>query len=350
MQQKIMNWACIFVVFATIIAMYHMVSYGKERELIYITGDSLVEDSSFDYGNASYVEAEFAVQKIQSGDANVIISCTKGIQESKVHITNDYINQLIILEISDTDLFVNELSPILDSGNYVQNASLYCSEEKVYVILYMSGLYEYSVTYKTNMIYFDFYSPKDLYEKIVVIDPACGGDEIGLSSGKIQEKDITLDVSLIVQTKLEELGYKVYYTRTSDRTVSDEMRLRLINESMADMTIRISIGSSTDLEEHGVKALYNSYYFIPNFSSIELADKILKNVVLQTETNALGLEQALEEDTVVMGATVPVTEIQIGMMSNELEREWLQKNGYLEVVAQGIVAGIIESFQYLNGE
>ncbi len=350
MQQKILNWACIFTAIIAAVSLYIMVSYGKERELIYINADLVEENLELDYSAMSLRQEEFIIQKIQSADANVMLSCTNGIQESKVHIINDYVNQLMILEIEDVDIFSQGLNPISDTGNYIQGAIAYYTEDGVYVVMHMNGLYEYSVTYKNNVAYFDFYAPSELYEKIVVIDPAEGGSKIGLSRGKVREKEVALEVALKVQAKLEELGYKVYYTRTSDCAVSEELRLRLMNESMADLAIRIGIGSSTDISKHGMKALYNESYFIPEFSSVELANCILKNVVSKTQTKAIGLEQATENDVVVMGGTVPVTEIQIGMATNEMENEWLQKEGYLNIVSEGIVEGIIESFEQLDGK
>ena len=58
--------------------------------------------------------------------------------------------------------------------------------------------------------------PENVYD--IVIDAGHGGSDIGENSGKITEADVTLEYAKLLQTSLEEKGYKVFLTRNDDNT------------------------------------------------------------------------------------------------------------------------------------
>ena len=74
--------------------------------------------------------------------------------------------------------------------------------------LYANFAYIIISNNKNNNLYVSFLSPKEVYDKIVVIDPACGGGNDGLVVEGIREKDITLEIAQKLKEKLDK-GYKL---------------------------------------------------------------------------------------------------------------------------------------------
>ena len=66
---------------------------------------------------------------------------------------------------------------------------------------------------------------------VVCLDPSKGGKDTGVSSSGRKEKDINLEMALDIKSKLESDGIEVVMTRTSDRDVTDEERVKICNSS-----------------------------------------------------------------------------------------------------------------------
>lgn len=83
--------------------------------------------------------------------------------------------------------------------------------------------------------------------KTIVIDPGHGGTDPGKQNSrfKLDEKDLTLDVSLRLKKLLEILGYRVVLTRTTDKRFSNNpivdlpLRAELANKEAADLFVSI---------------------------------------------------------------------------------------------------------------
>ena len=65
----------------------------------------------------------------------------------------------------------------------------------------------------------------------VVVDAGHGGADPGAVSGGLQEKDFTLDASLYMYERLQQLGIPAVLTRNSDENLSRTERLRRANEA-----------------------------------------------------------------------------------------------------------------------
>ena len=73
----------------------------------------------------------------------------------------------------------------------------------------------------------------------IVIDAGHGGRDPGAEGNGLQEKDINLDIAKKVQKLLEEAGYKVIMTRTTDTFLELKERSSLANNSNADLFVSI---------------------------------------------------------------------------------------------------------------
>src|SRR5690606_20569048 len=66
-------------------------------------------------------------------------------------------------------------------------------------------------------------------KKTVVLDPGHGGSDPGAVAGKVQEKDLNLQVAKILKGMLDEAGLTVYMTRSEDKYVGLYTRADIAN-------------------------------------------------------------------------------------------------------------------------
>lgn len=219
------------------------------------------------------------------------------------------------------------------------------TDEVFWLKFKLNDIYEYHSIFEDGKLYVDFISPKEAYDRIVVIDPAYGGDVTGAVSGELESKDVTLDIARALKEKLDKTDIKVYYTRMDDSNPSDENRIDLTNTVKADLMIRIEVNSNEDTKIYGTEAVYNGKFFIPGFGSPELADLLERNVATQISGKANGLVDSTDEDVVINRATVPAASIRVGYISNGQEAILLGREDYIDKIAEGIYMAIMEAYE-----
>ena len=77
----------------------------------------------------------------------------------------------------------------------------------------------------------------------VVVDAGHGGADPGAVSSGLQEKDFTLDASLYMYERLQQLGIPAVLTRDSDENLSRTERLRRANEAFGGSSNAILISN-----------------------------------------------------------------------------------------------------------
>lgn len=209
----------------------------------------------------------------------------------------------------------------------------------------LTDVYEYHSILENGNLYIEFIAPKEAYDRIVVIDPAYGDDVTGAVSGDLQGKQVTLEIARALKKKLDETDIKVYYTRMDDSNPSDENRIGLTNAAKADMMIRIEVNENEDTKIYGTEAVYNSKFFIPGFGSIELADLLEREVVTAISGKANGLVDSAEDDIVINSAVVPAATIRVGYISNGQEAILLNRDDYIQKIADGIYQAIMAAYE-----
>ncbi len=208
----------------------------------------------------------------------------------------------------------------------------------------LTDIYEHHSIFEDNKLYIDFAPPKEMYDRIVVIDPAYGAEENGAVSGEVQGKEVTLEIARALKKLLDETDIKVYYTRMDDSCPSDESRVELANTAKADLLIRIEVNQDKDSKIYGTEAVYNSSFFIPGFGSVELADLLEREVVTAISGKVNGLVESDKKDIVINNATVPAATIRVGYVSNGQEAILLRREDYIQKIADGIYQAILKAY------
>ncbi|MBE5912184.1 N-acetylmuramoyl-L-alanine amidase family protein [Pseudobutyrivibrio sp.] len=164
----------------------------------------------------------------------------------------------------------------------------------------------------------------------------------GVSTG-YPEYELTLQVSLKLQNQLEESGYTVLLTRTTnDVDITNSGRAMIANMADADLFIVVS---ANDSKAAGVEVVCQSDdnpYNYGNYSDGRLlSDAILGSM----KSNCAGNEVVEDDERAVMNwCQSPSTVVEVGSLENEDDEAKLVTDEYQETLAQGIAAGVDSYF------
>lgn len=215
--------------------------------------------------------------------------------------------------------------------------------------LYVPELFEDDENY-----YISLRRPKDVYNKILVVDIGHGGRDAGTFSGdrRIFEKDTVLDFGL----KLKELfdkqdDIKVYFTRLSDVYLYRRPRADLANGLEADFFLSIHNNNYTVMgmpinfnEVRGSEIHYNEKVKSKKVSSKRFATLILDNICKAINTKKRGVVEGSE--LYVLGHTVmPSALLEIGFLTNKDDLKIIQNNEKMDACAKAVYDAVLQAFK-----
>lgn len=355
-QNRLMRRTAVYCILFAAAAMSAMLYYSANKIIVVadVAQDEVVQGEAAQTPEAP-TETETADKSqiiIDRNSQNTNYFCIpmpEAVKAEEVTIENHYMDQELWVGIASAKM--EELEAFYEStgvyGNCesVLDGHFDVENERVCLRFTLTDLYEYQSIFENNTLYIEFVSPKEVYDKIVVIDPAYGAQEDGVTVDGVLGKDITLEIAKALKAKLDETDIKVYYTRMDDSCPAEENRVRIAAAAKADMLIRIEVGSAESSKIYGTETVYNSRFFIPGFGSVELADLLEREVVTAISGKANGLIEATEEDVVISEATVPAAAVKVGYLTNAQEYRLLQREDYIERIADGICQAIQKAYE-----
>jgi len=220
----------------------------------------------------------------------------------------------------------------------------------------------------------------------IVIDPGHGGKDPGMVIKKgVYEKDLVLDFAFRLKSTLEkDKKYQVYLTRTSDKYLSLEERTAKAMQYKADLFISLHMNSYKSSKLRGMETYYLGFATdrqtealaaqenaINQKSIGELQDilrllvdakvdesKDAARIISSTLSRRMkkrysnfrsrGVKQA--PFIVLIGANMPSLLLELGYLSNSLERRWLLSKSYRQTLAESVARGIVEYIENLSGK
>lgn len=181
---------------------------------------------------------------------------------------------------------------------------------------------------------------KKIVGQTIVIDPGHGGKDPGASGNGLVEKEIVLDVSKRVNSKLFNSLAKVVMTRESDTYPTLEARVNQAEKSGADMFVSIHVNSFTSGAASGTETWYDSTYAAA--ASKELAEEIQKELVKALGTNDRGVKEG--GFYVVKHTKMPSVLVELAFISNSSDADKLASNTYRQKAADAIYRGIMNYY------
>jgi N-acetylmuramoyl-L-alanine amidase len=211
----------------------------------------------------------------------------------------------------------------------------------------------------------------------VILDPGHGGNDRGTTRGFTQEKDITLNISKVIQKEMLRQGWQVSLTREKDRFVSLQDRTDFAEKKGADLFISIHVNSSPDKKVRGFEVYFQNplpadeeslflaareeFYFQKSTSQNEPNKKadvlsILEDLHRQVDVRrshllSRNLSEHLSENTnktvvrqapyyVLLKSSTPSVLLELGYLTHDQDREKLKDPQYHQWVATRLTEGV----------
>lgn len=213
--------------------------------------------------------------------------------------------------------------------------------------------------------------------RTVVLDAGHGGRDAGaVGAGGIREKDVVLDITRRLRSRLEAEGIKVIMTRSDDRFISLGQRAALANRHHADLFVSIHANASRARGASG----YEVYYLSEATDDAARALAVAENAALELETGprltqsteaivwdllntenrttsrelaavvCRGMRQFLPADNrgvksarfyVLKWTQMPAILVEVGFVTNRTEGQRLRVADYRQHVSDGIAHGLL---------
>lgn len=188
----------------------------------------------------------------------------------------------------------------------------------------------------------------------VVIDAGHGGEDPGkVGINGALEKDINLEIALLVKSYLEQNDIRVVMTREDGESLNDadasnkkvqdmKRRIALIEEAAPILTVSIHQNSYPEEYVHGAQV----FYYNGSSQGERLADLIQKQMVKRLDPENKRQIKANDSYYLLKKTGTPIVIVECGFLSNQEEAGKLCTPDYQDRVAWAIHMGIL---QYLNG-
>lgn len=189
--------------------------------------------------------------------------------------------------------------------------------------------------------------------KCVVLDAGHGGIDPGkVGINGALEKDVNLEIALLVKQYLEADDIKVVMTRETDEGLYDanasnkkvqdmKRRVTIIDETAPDVTVSIHQNSYPEEYVHGAQV----FYYNGSTEGQRLAETIQAQIVEKADKENKRQIKANDSYYLLKKTGVPIVIVECGFLSNSEEAEKLGNKEYQKKLAWAIHLGIL---QYLN--
>lgn len=203
----------------------------------------------------------------------------------------------------------------------------------------------YEVTAEGDSYAIRVKNPKEVYDKVLLLDAGHGGKDPGTSGNGMQEKNLTLTIAQKIEQELQGSGIKVYMTRNSDVYPENSTRAQTAND-IADLMVSIHINSGPETA-NGTETLYQVH---ANDSSARLTSKQLAEILQANMISATGNTNRgvkLRTDLLILNrTTVPSAIVEVIFITNTGDALKISNPAYQDQVAQAIADGIQEAVKY----
>lgn len=190
----------------------------------------------------------------------------------------------------------------------------------------------------------------------IVLDPGHGGKDSGAQGQILTEKSFNLAIAQRAAAILRNRGYRVSFTRTSNRRfVSLSDRARIAADHRADLFVSIHANATGARTVSGIETFVLAPAGTPTHSgkvsptpvpgnrhdrcSARLGYEIHRHLLAATNAQDRGLKH--ERFLVLKQAPCPAVLVETGFLSNAAEERTMASDAYQHRLAVGIVNGII---------
>lgn len=272
----------------------------------------------------------------------LVMGYTNGINENTV-IKNDRHTEGYY-EITLPGNFENiyGYGTIAVSNGNVKNIKISSTSKGTTIRFEQNRYNEYIVEVKDNSIEIHVKNPKDVYDRVVLLDAGHGAEHPGAIANGITEKSIVLDIVLKIGKYLEGTNVKVYYVRDSDTRMENNLRAQTANQ-ISDLMVSIHMNSVANITSaNGTETLYqvHSNDNQSKLTSLKAAELIQSAVVSALNTTNRGVKQRTDL-MILNGTTVPAVLLEVCFISNPGDALKISQTANQDAVAKAVANSIV---------
>lgn len=269
---------------------------------------------------------------------------------SKIKFKDEYYNKRYILEFPVNYIDFFDSNEYKFNDNYIESINISNKNGKTNIIINEKAILTYTIKQDDDYIYINAHKPKEIFDKIVIIDAGHGGVDPGADAFGIFEKDICFNIANKVVEYIEKnTDIKVYLTRIDDTKIDNEKRINSANY-LGDLFVSIHINSN-DYSPNitGTEV----YYYEHNDKNVDEISKKSAEIICDYLSESLKSRNRgikTENYLVLKKAEIPSVLCEVGFLTNKEEAFKLNDKNYQDRAAKAIYEGITKIFEFYKPE
>lgn len=281
-------------------------------------------------------------------------------EEAQIVITRDPENILSSSTLQKTDDYLNLRYFIAFPGNFehhfgedsfyvnsngIEKIDVRTSNGITYLAVHTHSILAPIITESERYIYIRFVHPREVYDKIVILDAGHGGHDPGAVRFGHRESDIVLAMTLMLYDMLQENpNIRAYATRLTDVFIPLPERASFAND-LGDLFISLHLNSFTNPAVSGIETFY---WLRDDDHYMDISSRDVAAIMQRQKLDALGfIDRGIKPGrfVVLTQTTMPAVLLEFGFMSNEAEMRILASYTHQRRAIEGIYDGILEVFE-----
>lgn len=223
----------------------------------------------------------------------------------------------------------------------------YKQSENITIITFnTSRIQGYEITVSDGYLALKIADPKEIYDKIIVLDAGHGGIDPGTLRGNVYEKNINYNViNIYAEEYFKDSDIKVYYTRRTDTKIALQTRADFAAKVGADLFISFHVNANSSSAVNGTSVYYSKSN--NTVATSGLKSSILATTVVNHLSEAWGTKNRgilTDKFVVIHNNSVPAILVECGFITNDKDFAKIKDTSYQKKAAEALYNAVSEIF------
>jgi N-acetylmuramoyl-L-alanine amidase len=176
--------------------------------------------------------------------------------------------------------------------------------------------------------------------KVVVLDPAHGGIDRGVTSAGLHEDDIAFDIACRTAERLRTIGVEPVLTREAYAGPDEVTRAARAAEVGADVVLSLHCDGSVSAHAAGVATFFwgDDRVGARSATGAHLASLVQRELVARTGMTDLRTHACTFD--ILRVTKMPAVQVELGYLTNPADAELLTDPGFRDIVAEALVVAV----------
>lgn len=323
--------------------------YGIDRDYIRFIGDTETDssDDSTDIFAGTDISS-YLPEAVFTRD-HFVIPLPENIDTLAIKDSDEYAKKRFTISIPGNHMsFISEQDtyhPVSTLSNV--QFSYKVSENATVLTFNTTKIQGYTYTVADGYLAVKIADPRDIYDKIIVLDAGHGGIDPGTLRNSVYEKDVNYNViNVYAQEYFKDSEIKVYYTRTTDTKIALQTRADFAATVGADLFISFHVNAHSNSAVNGTSVYYsasNNKLTASGLKSSILATTVVNRLSAAWGTSNKGI--LADKFVVIHNNTVPAVLVECGFITNNKDFEKIKDTSYQKKAAKALFDAVSEIFE-----